>query len=83
VPESRPRKKADYTAPAASRKPARVGGRRWIAPAMCTLWILGLAWIVVFYLAPDLPIMEDIGNWNLVIGMGFIGAGFVFATKWE
>jgi hypothetical protein len=83
VPESRPRKKADYTAPAASRKPVRVGGRRWIAPAMCTLWILGLAWIVVFYLAPDLPIMEDIGNWNLVIGMGFIGAGFVFATKWE
>jgi hypothetical protein len=83
VPESRPRKKADYVAPATTRKPVRVGGRRWIAPVMCTLWIVGLAWIVVFYLAPDLPIMKDIGNWNLVIGMGFIAAGFVFATKWE
>jgi hypothetical protein len=83
VPESRPRKKADFTAPTTSRKPARVGGRRWIAPVMCALWIFGLAWIVVFYLAPDIPIMSDIGNWNLVIGMGFIAAGFVFATKWE
>jgi hypothetical protein len=83
VPESRPRKKADYTAPAVSRKPARVGGRRWIAPVMVGLWIFGLAWIVVFYLAPDMPFMSTLGNWNLVIGMVIIAAGFIFATKWE
>ena len=37
----------------------------------------------MFYLAPDLKFMSDLGNWNLVIGMGFIAAGFVFATRWE
>ena len=37
--------------------------------------IFGLAWIVVFYIAPDLKYMTDLGNWNLVIGMVFIAAG--------
>lgn len=83
MPESRPRKKADFTAPTTSRKPVRVGSRRWIAPAMCTMWILGLLWIVLFYLAPDLPVLESLGNWNLAVGMAFIAVGFVFATKWE
>lgn len=84
MPESRPRKKADYVAPSASRKPTRVGGRRWVAPVMVTCWILGLIWIVVFYLAGDsIKYLRDLGNWNLVIGMGLIALGFVFSTQWE
>lgn len=83
MPESRPRKKADYTAPSTSRKPARIGQSRWIAPVMVGLWLFGLAWIVVYYLAPDWGVFGQLGNWNLAVGMGFIAAGFVFATKWE
>jgi hypothetical protein len=83
VPESRPRKKAEYTAPPTSRKPVRVGGSRWIAPAMVGCWIFGLAWIVVYYMVPDLKYFRDIGNWNLAIGMVFIALGFMFSTKWE
>lgn len=83
MPESRPRKKTDYTPPTASRRPVRVGGRRWIAPAMVTCWLLGLAWIVVYYLAPHAAFISDLGNWNLAIGMVFIAAGFVLSTKWE
>lgn len=83
MPESRPRKKDEYTAPATSKKPARVGSRRWIAPVMVAFWVLGLLWIVVYYLVPDLKYVEDLGNWNLVVGMVLIGIGFVFATKWE
>ncbi len=26
---------------------------------------------------------QDLGNWNLVVGMGFIVAAFGFAMKWE
>lgn len=84
MPESRPRKKDDFKAPTTSRKPVGVGGRRWIAPTMVTLWIVGLAWIVVFYLAgDDIKYFSELGNWNLVVGMGLIAAGFIFATKWE
>jgi Cell division protein CrgA len=83
VPESRQRKKAGFTPPPSSKKAVRVGGRRWVAPAMLTCWIVGLAWIVLYYLAPDLPYMRDISSWNLAIGMALIAVGFVLATKWE
>ncbi len=83
MPESRPRKKTEYTAPTSKQAPRRVGGGRWVAPAMVACWLLGLAWIVVYYLAPDLKYMSELGNWNLLVGMGLIALGFIFATKWE
>jgi Cell division protein CrgA len=84
VPESRSRKRSAYTPPTdTKRRPVRVGSSRWVAPLMVTCWVLGLAWIVLFYLLPDLPYLRDLGNWNLAIGMAFIAAGFVFSTKWE
>src|SRR5699024_6188733 len=67
-------------------EPARIGNR-WAGPAMMTSGIIGLLWIVVFYTtskgAVHIPYYSDLGNWNLVIGMGFIVAAFGFATKWE
>lgn len=67
-------------------EPARIGNR-WAGPAMMTSGIIGLLWIVVFYTtsngAVHIPFYSDLGNWNLVIGMGFIVAAFGFATKWE
>jgi hypothetical protein len=51
---------------------------------MLTCWLLGLIWVVLYYtLMDDLPFAGDLGGWNLVIGMGLIGVGFVFATQWE
>jgi cell division protein CrgA len=83
VPESRSRRRTAYTPPASGKRPTRVGGSRWVAPAMVACWVLGLAWIVLFYLAPDMPYLRDLGNWNLAIGMGLISLGFIFATRWE
>jgi hypothetical protein len=50
---------------------------------MVGCWILGLTWIVLFYLVPDLPYLRELGNWNLAVGMGLIALGFIFSTKWE
>ena len=83
MPESRPRKRAEYTPPKTRQAAKRVGGSRWVAPAMVACWVIGLAWIVVFYLVPTLPYLRELGNWNLLIGMGLIALGFVFSTKWE
>ena len=62
-------------------------GNRWAGPAMVTSALIGLLWIVVFYVTnkPDteIPLITDLGSWNLVIGMGFIVAAFGFAMKWE
>lgn len=59
------------------------GGRRWVAPLMLALFVLGLLWIVVYYVAQgDLPI-GSIGAWNIVVGFGFIAGGFVVSTQWK
>ena len=71
-------------------KPQRIGNR-WAAPAMVASAVIGLLYIVIFYVTngqvTDWPSYlqwyADLGNWNLVIGMGFIVAAFGFAMKWE
>lgn len=71
-------------------KPQRIGNR-WAGPAMMISAIFGLLWIVIFYVLngqiTDYPSFlqwyDDLGNWNIFIGMGFIVASFGFAMKWE
>jgi len=86
MPESKSRKKAVYTPPGdkqVSRKPVRIGSARWVAPAMVAFFLVGLIWIVAYYIAPDSPPFKDLTYWNIVIGFGLIGVGFVFSTKWK
>ncbi|MDO5628245.1 MAG: cell division protein CrgA [Mobilicoccus sp.] len=55
----------------------------WYVPVMLTLMILGLLWIVVFYLtAGEFPVRAW-GNWNLAAGFGLIIAGFLMTTNWR
>jgi hypothetical protein len=85
VPESRSRKKAkDHGDRPAPPPKGPSGGGRWVVPTMLTLLIVGLLWIVVFYLAGEqIPGMADLGYWNLAIGMGMILLGLITAMKWE
>ncbi|MBQ0983248.1 cell division protein CrgA [Streptomyces sp. F63] len=84
MPKSRIRKKADFTPPPAKRNTVKLSsGRSWVAPLMLALFLIGLAWIVVFYVTTgDMPV-ESLGNWNIVVGFGFIAAGFVVSTQWK
>lgn len=84
MPESRNRKKETYTPPPQKATPAKVRAKRWVAPVMVTCFVLGLAWIVTYYLAGDrVPGLSSLGNWNILIGMGLMALGFVIATQWE
>ncbi|MFG1819190.1 cell division protein CrgA [Kribbella sp. NPDC049174] len=85
MPESssRNKKKTDKVKAEKTPKKPRTTSRVWVAPLMLTCWLLGLAWLVVFYVAgQDIPVMNDLGNWNLLIGMGLIAVGFVVSTQW-
>lgn|SRR5690554_2750308 len=82
VPRSRRRSKDDFTPPDPNRREG--ASAPWVAPTMVALLLLGLAWIVIFYVAGEyIPVIGDLGGWNLVIGMGLITAGFVVATQWR
>jgi hypothetical protein len=54
-----------------------------LAPAMVTAFILGLIWIVIFYVSATVYPIPNIGAWNMVVGFGFIGVGFSLATRWR
>lgn len=84
VPESHVRKKDDYVPPSRPGETAKkVRSTAWVAPTMIVLLLLGLAWVVVYYLTEaELPIAA-LGNWNLVVGLGLIAAGCVVATRWQ
>ena len=85
MPESssRNKKKSTEKKPQKTPKKPRTTSRVWVAPLMLGCWLLGLIWLVVFYVAgEDIPVMRDLNNWNLLIGMGLIAVGFVVSTQW-
>ena len=84
MPESRSRRRQRYTAPRGSTAARPRATSRLIAPAMVTCWVLGLLWIVAYYILGDrVAFIGNLGFWNIVIGMALVGVGFVFATRWE
>lgn len=86
MPRSRIRRKADFTPPPRRERGGIGVAGRWVAPTMVTLFVVGLAWIVVYYVTQSgdgVPVMEGLGGWNLIIGMGLITGGFITATRWK
>ncbi len=84
MPESKRRKKA-YTTPATPGVVRKKGPSPvWVAPLMLALFGIGVLWLVVFYLSQgDMPFVGGLGNVNLIIGFGFIIAGFAISTQWR
>ena len=52
---------------------------------MLGCFLIGLIWIVIFYFigSANVPVISDLGQYNLLVGIGFMAVGFTFATKWE
>ncbi len=84
MPKSRSRKKADYIPPPErTDKSAAVSGR-WVVPTMVTLLIIGLTWVVLYYVAASsIGFVSALGAWNVAIGFGFMFAGLMVATRWK
>jgi hypothetical protein len=84
VPKSRIRRKSAYTPPP-SKTPTKLSAQRrnWIPILMVAFFIIGLLWIVTFYVSgTQLPI-KAMGPWNIAVGFGFIAVGFGLATQWK
>jgi hypothetical protein len=81
VPKSRVRKRTVYIPPPPKTTRRKVSAP-WVGPAIVVCLVVGLAWIVVYYLAQgSIPGLSAIGAWNLVIGFGFIIAGVAPANR--
>jgi len=63
-----------------------LGQGRGVVIGMLGSFLIGLVWIVVYYMTSQsstLPVISDLGNYNLLVGIGFMAVGFVYATHWE
>jgi hypothetical protein len=87
MPKSKLRKKVQkaqaHEQDVIDHAPAILESPRWLAPVMVTAFLIGLFWIVVFYVSQTTYPIPGIGVWNMVIGFSFIGFGFTLATKWR
>jgi hypothetical protein len=60
----------------------------WFKPVMFGFMILGLVWIITYYvtsaqypLGAGTPI--NLENWNILIGFGIAMVGFMMSTRWK
>ena len=73
---------------ALSAHPSTPAGRgRGVVIGMLGCFLVGLLWICTFYVFSDdisgIPVMNDLGQYNLVVGIALMAVGFTFATRWE
>ena len=79
-----------------STKPAKESGAReedlpnpvWFKPVMFGFMILGLAWIITYYVtSAQFPLGAatplNLENWNILIGFGIAMVGFMMSTRWK
>lgn len=55
----------------------------WFKPIMLGLMLIGLVWVLVFYLSNSTLPIPGIGGWNLVVGFGIAFVGFLMTTRWR
>lgn len=58
---------------------------QWLLPTMIGLYLIGIAWVVIFYLTAQIggypiPVLR---YFNFVVGFGFILGGFALSTRWK
>jgi len=55
----------------------------WFKPVMFGLMLVGLVWILVYYIAGTGWPIPQIGAWNIAVGFGIMFAGFLMTTRWR
>ncbi|MCT2019840.1 cell division protein CrgA [Kocuria marina] len=92
TPAARKRRQRDDRRRAAKAAKAEKRERRstdyqptplWYKVVMIGLMILGLLWIITYYLFQGMVPIPGISVWNLVIGLGFMLAGLIMTTRWR
>ena len=87
MPKSQVRKKKVYTPPtdvrpaaaAASKKPSPT----WLPITAVTLIVVGIAWLVVYYLSSQRWPVESWSYWNLAVGFCCMVASLGILSRWR
>jgi len=55
----------------------------WFKPVMFGFMLLGLIWIIVFYVSGSTLPIPSLGSWNILVGFGIMFIGFLMTTRWR
>ncbi|MGH3980531.1 MAG: cell division protein CrgA [Pseudonocardiaceae bacterium] len=88
MPKSKVRKKSLYSPPRdklapATAAPAGPSHPLYVA-VMLGMMLVGLAWLVVNYLAGDkINFMSELGPWNFAVGFALMIVGLLMTMRWR
>jgi hypothetical protein len=83
VPESKGRAKPTHTPPPPRSKKKITPNPPWFVPVMLGLMVVGLLWVVTFYITQGKYPIPNFGYTNLVIGFSLMISGFMMTTRWR
>lgn len=75
--------RTDDVDPGAPRNDAEAPNPVWFKPVMVGFMLLGLVWVLVFYISGARLPIPGIDSWNLAIGFGIALIGFLMTTRWR
>lgn len=55
----------------------------WYRVIMFAMIVIGVLWIITFYISQSVYPIPGIGNWNIGIGIGFMMVGLIMTTRWR
>ncbi|GAC1371760.1 MAG: cell division protein CrgA [Pseudarthrobacter sp.] len=83
MPESKSRRKTSSGAHPVSATQANKPNAVWFKPVMFGLMIIGLLWIITFYISEGRLPVQAWGSWNIMAGFGIAIVGFLMTTRWR
>ena len=79
---------ARTTARTKTERPAERSGEPapnpvWFKPVMFGFMLIGLAWIIVYYVSQNSWPVPALGAGNILVGFGIMFIGFLMTTRWR
>jgi hypothetical protein len=78
MPKSRSKRRRYIAPPRPRPKPSAP----WVGPAIVISLVVGLAYILLFYMQVLPPMLDRLNNINLAIGFAPLIFGLLLATRW-
>jgi hypothetical protein len=83
-----PKRKPKIEKEAKSRNSEDALNPVWFKPVMFGFMIVGLFWIITYYVtSAQFPLGAatplNLSNWNILIGFGIAMVGFMMSTRWK
>jgi Cell division protein CrgA len=69
--------------PVVTRSAEQAPNAVWFKPVMFSFMLIGLIWIILFYVSQGSLPIASLQSWNILVGFGIMFVGFLMTTRWR